>query len=192
MISDLLQEAHGLMKPVTGREIAALLNPRLALLVSFCGEDGRPSAVTVAWQTPLSHEPPLVGISLRAGSFSQGSIQATGEFVINIVGPDFMDAVTVCGNTSGARVDKLAQAGLAVGAVGVVNSPLIAGALGYLVCRVIDSIPLGDHVFIVAQVLQAQVQAQAFGNAWDSTAGVGLLCLQRDRFGRYIDIKENE
>jgi flavin reductase (DIM6/NTAB) family NADH-FMN oxidoreductase RutF len=191
MINDMLQEAQVLMKPVAGREISALLNPRLAALVSFFGEDGRPSAVTVAWHTPLSHEPPLVGISLRAGSFSQGSIQATGEFVINIVGPDFIDAVTVCGNTSGARVDKLAQAGLAVHPAEIVHPPFIEGALGYLECRVEEALSMGDHIFYVGRVLQAQVLAQAFGNAWDSTAGVSLLCLQRDRFGRYIDIKEN-
>jgi len=191
MISDLLHESQGLMRPVTGREISALLNPRLALLVSFCGKDGRPSAVTVAWHIPLSHEPPLVGISLRAGSFSQGSIQASGEFVINIVGPDFIDAVSVCGNTSGARVDKLAQAGLAVCPAGMVHPPIIEGALGCLECRVEEAISMGDHVFYVGRVLQAKVQAQAFDNAWDSTAGVGLLCLQRDRFGRYVDIKEN-
>ena len=73
-------------KTITGREIAALLNPRLAVLVTCCDLAGEPNVFTVAWQTPLSHRPPLVGISVGCTRYSHRLISDTGEFVVNIVG----------------------------------------------------------------------------------------------------------
>lgn len=180
------------MKTVTGREISAMLNPRLAVLVTFCGSDGQPSAVTVAWHTPLSHEPALVGISLRSGSYAQVSIQSSGEFVINIVRLEFLEAIRLCGNLSGALVDKLARAQLSTHPAQTVQPPLLDGALGYLECRSESSTLVGDHMFVVGQVLSAEVETQAFTDAWEPSKGDGILCLQRDRFGCYIDIKEEK
>ena len=178
------------MKDVDGRLIGAMLHPRLAVLLTCCDEAGRPDIATIAWHTPLSHDPPLVGVALRTGSYSQRSIGTTGEFVINVVGADFLEAIDVCGNISGEKVDKLALAGVATHPANMVKPPLLTGALGYLECRVDNSLVTGDHVFIVGRVLHAEARVDCFSNAWEPSEDGALLCLQRDRFGRYIDIQE--
>jgi flavin reductase (DIM6/NTAB) family NADH-FMN oxidoreductase RutF len=172
------------MVPVTGRDIAALLNPRPAVLVTCCDSTGIPNVMSAAWHTPISHEPPIVGISIGATRHSYKLIEQTHEFVLNIVGAAFEEAVRLCGNCSGANGNKFVQAGLRVENSHKVRSPRIAGALAYLECQVIHQLPLGDHALFVAYVACAEARDECFSGMWHEALGDVLLCRQRDEFGR--------
>lgn len=176
-------ELRPVYKTVQGREIAALLNPRPVVLVTCCDAEGTPNVLSVAWHTPLSHDPALVGISVAMSRYSYGLIEEGGEFVINIVSVACQHAVEVCGQRSGREGDKLGPAGLKLEPARTVRPPLIAGALGTLECRVVDRLPCGDHVLFVGEVLSAMARAGSFGDAWEPGLGDVLLCRQRDRFG---------
>ncbi len=166
------------------RNIAAMLNPRLAVLVTCCDKTGKPNVLTVTWHTPLSHQPPLLGISLGHNRYSCGLISETKEFVINIVGQSFKTAINLCGNYSGASHDKIAMAELTLRPAAQVCPPVISGALGHLECRVKEQLLTGDHTLFVADILHAEAEVQSFSDTWahpnDDTP---LLCFQRDRFG---------
>ncbi len=172
-------------REITGREIAALLHPRPVVLVATCDADGRPNVISVAWCTPLSHQPPLVGVSIGLGSYSHQSIIETGEFVINVVDRSLQKAVEICGNCSGRSTDKISLAGLETWPAKFVRPPLLAGALAFLECRVENYVPAGDHTFFLAKVLVAEAQVERFDGSWDQDFGQVLLCLQRDRFGTW-------
>lgn len=175
------QEA--IYKIVQGREIAALLNPRPVVLVTCCDAKGTPNALSVAWHTPLSHDPALVGVSIAKSHYSHGLIEESGEFVINIVSAACRGAVEVCGQRSGRDGDKLGPAGLRLEPARTVRPPLIADTLGVLECRVVDRLSCGDHTLFVGEVLTAMARADCFGDAWEPGLGDVLLCRQRDRFG---------
>ena len=177
-------------KPIRGREISALLNPRPAVLVTCCDAKGKPNVLSLAWHTPLSHNPTLLGISVARAHFSHALIELTGEFVINIVSTDYLDAVELCGRVSGLECDKLALAGLSVEPARFVRPPLIAGALGTLECRVVHLLVCGDHTFFIGEVLAASARSECFSDAWQPPLGDVLLCLQRDRFGRFSKMEE--
>jgi flavin reductase (DIM6/NTAB) family NADH-FMN oxidoreductase RutF len=51
------------MKLIQGKEIAAFLNPRPVVLVTRRDAVGNGNVLSVAWHTPLSHSPPMLGIS---------------------------------------------------------------------------------------------------------------------------------
>jgi len=172
------------MAHITGRDIAALLNPRPVVLVTCCDSAGTPNVMSAAWHTPISHEPPIVGISIGLNRYSHTLIEKTRQFVLNIVGPEFEEVVTRCGNYSGASLDKIAQAGLRLQKSHSVLPPRIAGALGCLECQVIDRLPLGDHSLFVASVTCADARDECFSNGWTESIGDVLLCRQRDQFGR--------
>lgn len=176
-------EQAAINKTVQGRDIAALLNPRPVVLVTCCDAEGTPNALSLAWLTPLSYDPTLVGISVAKSRYSYGLIEESGEFVINIVSAACRHAVEVCGQRSGREGDKLGPAGLKLEPASTVRPPLIAGALGALECRVVDRLPCGDHVLFVGEVLSAVARAGCFGDAWEPSLGDVLLCRQRDRFG---------
>ncbi len=181
------------MKIVGGREIAAMLNPRLVVLVTCCDLAGRPNILTVAWHTPLSHDPPLLGISIGRTRYSHNLIRDEGEFVVNIAGQSLLDAVKVCGKYTGEIDDKLEITGLKICMAKHVRPPVLVDALGVLECRVVDRIETGDHSFFIASVLHATARADRFSDCWDVVTGNVLLCLQRDRFatGSQINIKKD-
>jgi flavin reductase (DIM6/NTAB) family NADH-FMN oxidoreductase RutF len=181
-------------KIVAGKEIAALLNPRPVVLVTCCEATGVPNILSVAWHTPLSHDPPMVGISIGLTRHSHALISNTGEFVVNVVSRDLQPAVELCGNLSGRDNDKVALSGLHLRPARYVRSPVISDALGHLECRVVQQTPAGDHTFFVAQVLHAEARADRFTDSWHPNRSDVLLCWQRDRFGYgcFEEEKSNE
>lgn len=170
-------------KEITGRQITALLNPRPAVLVTCCDENGVPNAISIAWHTPLSHDPPLVGISVGKTRYSYKLIEQSGEFVINIVDTSFRNAVETCGNVSGADCNKIELAGLELRPTLKVRSPFILGSLGYLACQLEQQIPVGDHTLFVGRVLSAMVQAKRFSDSWMPDKAKVLLFWYRRRYG---------
>ncbi len=206
-------------KTIRGREIAALLHPRPAVLVTCCDANESPNILTIAWHTPLSHDPPLVGISVGTTRYSHRLISQVGEFVINIVGQPFLEALQICGKYTGELDDKVALARLTPLPAKTVKPCLIAQALGYLECRVVQQIPTGDHTLFIGEVLQAQVDEMAFSNMWNyqkshversetsmtdnektlrfaqgdiPLLGQPLLCLHRDKYGVINIIEDKE
>lgn len=178
------------MKEIYGRSTAALLNPRPVVLVTCCDSRGRPNVFSVAWQTPLSHEPPMVGISVDNRRYSYRIIKDTGQFAINILDRSFQDAVEVCGNYSGEHVDKFSAAKLSVKPARRIKPPLIEGALAHLECVVESVLKAGDHTFFAAVVCCAEVHQTGFSDAWTTDIGKVLLCLQRDRFVTWAELCE--
>lgn len=170
---------------ISPKDFAALLNPRPVVLVTCCDSAGKPNALTVIWLSPLSRDPPLVGMSIGLTRLSHALIKATGEFVINIVGQSFLTAVRVCGNHSGSDGDKIALASLQLAPARCVRPPVILGALARLECRVVNEVPVGDHTLFVGNVVHAAVQDGCFSTEWDLAQGDVLLCLQRDHFGGF-------
>lgn len=170
------------MKVIQGREISALLNPRPVVLVSCCDAGGNANVLTVAWQTPLSHTPPMLGISLDLRHYSHQLIAESGEFAVNVVGGDYRDAVVVCGNCSGRDADKILKASLGLVPAHRIRPPLIAGALAHLECVVKNRVQAGDHDFFIGEIVYAAAQGESFSDQWESPAGDVLLCLQRDQF----------
>jgi flavin reductase (DIM6/NTAB) family NADH-FMN oxidoreductase RutF len=169
-------------KTILGRNISALLNPRPVVLVTCCDKNGVPNVLSAAWHTPLSHDPPLLGISIDKRRYSHHLIVASGEFAINVVGPEFQPAIEFCGNCSGAEVDKITSAKLNLKQAYHIRPPLIDGALAHLECVVRQQVNAGNHSFFIADVLYAEAREDGFSDCWEASIGSVLLCLQRDRF----------
>ena len=171
---------------VEGRGIAALLHPRPVYLISACGPDGITNVATVAWVTPLSHTPPLVGLSVRPSSRTGTMIAESGEFVVNVVDTSMCSAVQYCGNAANSGTDKADDLSLELVPAEQVAVPRLGAALGWLECRVEQSIEAGDHVLFIARVLAARAR-EGFDGAWDPESAPVLLCLAHDRFGRLTE-----
>ncbi|MCA9962460.1 MAG: flavin reductase family protein [Anaerolineales bacterium] len=177
------------LKTVTGRDIAALLNPRLAVLVTCCDLENKPNILTVAWHTPLAHRPPMLGISIGHTRYSHALIKERGEFAVNIVGQSLLEAVKICGMYTGEIDDKLDITHLGIRQAAHIHPPVLEDAVGVLECQVVDQVEAGDHTFFVGQVLLAQAREDCFSNVWSDAAV--LQCLQRDQYGTFLGINGN-
>lgn len=173
-------------KEVKGREISALFNPRLSVLVTSCDKKGTPNVLTVAWHIPLSHRPPLVGISICNTHYSYQLISRTNEFVVNIMPETMKKEVKICGKYTGRLDDKTKIARLDMEQAHSVTPSLIVGAVGTVECQVREQVATGDHTLFIGQVLHAEAYQEAFTNQWvPGTGNNVLLCLQRDSYGTF-------
>lgn len=122
------------------------------------------NVITIAWITPVSHNPPLLAISVGKKRYSRELIDRTGEFVINVPSTELLESVWICGTRSGRDADKFAETGLTKVASKNVSPPLIAECIAWLECGARKRIELGDHILFVGEILSASVRADVFNH----------------------------
>lgn len=137
------------------------------ILVS-CAYKDKTNIITLAWKTPLSHNPPLVGISIAKSHLSAELIEKSEEFIINIPDLKLLEKAVYCGKVSGRDADKFKQAGLtAVKANRLIRTPLISECIGNLEVVLRDVRESGDHKFFVGEIIYAQAEEGLFEQTWN-------------------------
>ncbi|MGD9015489.1 MAG: flavin reductase family protein [Candidatus Omnitrophota bacterium] len=137
------------------------------ILVSSAYKD-KTNIITLAWKTPLSHKPPLVGVSIAHSHFSCELIEKSEEFIINIPECNLLEKVNFCGRVSGRDIDKFKAAKLTpLKAKHLVRTPSISECIGNLECRLRDIREFGDHKFFVGEIIYAQAEEELFDQTWD-------------------------
>jgi len=142
-----------------------LINPGPVVLVTARYKDAV-NVMAAAWTTPISHAPPLVGVSISPRRFTHELIKRSGEFVLNVPGRNLLEQVELCGSLSGRDVDKFKEARLTPVDAKEVRAPLIEECLGHLECAVVEALDLGDHTLFVGQVVAAWAEKEAFDDTW--------------------------
>jgi len=169
------------MKREIKRNLYRLLHPKLTFLLTSVDRKGRENVMTLAWATPLSEEPPLLGIAVGKESLTAQNIKETKEFVLNIPDEKLLSAVWVCGTKSGREVDKFVKANLTKTKARFVRPPYIKECLAQIECRVKKVIDCGECFFFVGEIQHSVAEGMAFQNFWRREAKV-LLHLGGKRF----------
>jgi flavin reductase (DIM6/NTAB) family NADH-FMN oxidoreductase RutF len=68
--------------------------------------------------------------------------------------------VLVCGTKSGRDIDKLKETNLKKLPARKVKVPLIDGCVVNFECRLVEDLPVGDHVLLVGEILTAHISEQ--------------------------------
>lgn len=138
------------------------------VILASCAYKDKTNIITLAWKTPLSHTPPLVGISIAKTHFSCELVEKSEEFVINIPDINLIEKVMFCGKVSGRDVDKFKESKLtpAKGHV-LVKTPLISECIGNLECSLRDIREVGDHKLFIGEILYAQAEEVSFDETWN-------------------------
>jgi flavin reductase (DIM6/NTAB) family NADH-FMN oxidoreductase RutF len=144
---------------VEGEELRRLMRryPAGVSVVSVEAE-GQAFATTMASLTPLSLEPPLVGISVGKQNALHELLREAGAFGVGLLSGEqealasrFARGLPPIALWEGVAVREEA------------GPPLLAGALGWLRCSVAAECDAGDHTFFVGAVewLEAGVDGAA-------------------------------
>jgi len=129
--------------------------------------------MTCAWATPVSDEPPIVLVCVSKDSYTASLIKQGREYVINIPTRDQLEALWVCGKTSGRDTDKFEEAGLKYRHGRKVGSPVIEGCIGYLECRLRKTVEAGECYVFFGEVLDAYADTRYFKKgSWVDTAEI--------------------
>ncbi len=185
---------------VTGRDVAALHDPRPTCVIGARTDAGEVCFATVIWVTPLSHDPAMVAFALRAKSRTMEIIRATGHFSISVPHADAegIDLIEFCGNNTGHSIDKgqvvahelvsINDDGNDGGDAGAGDNnsamvPIVKHAYSWEV-GVIESIQeAGDHLLAVGTITRAATCAPR-DERGQLTPYDSLLCIQHGTYAK--------
>ena len=108
------------------------------------------SAMTVNWIVQSSFEPPMLALAVEADSHSRKVIEASGALAVNIYETGQRELAGQLGRTWAKHPEKFND--LLTRLSPVNGIPLLESALGWVECKIVGSIPSGDHVLFVAEV----------------------------------------
>jgi len=132
-----------------------LLLPRPVVLVTCLDEDKNPNIITIAWATPVSHQPLIVAIAISPKRYSHDLISRNREFVVNLPGIDLAEGSNWCGRKSGRKYDKVTETGWTVEKGISIETPHIGECYAFLECKVNQQIISGDHTTFFGTVVDA-------------------------------------
>lgn len=128
---------------VAGKHMYPLLNsavvPRPIAWVSSLAQDGTVNLAPHSYFTVASVDPPVVSFTSIGRKDSQRNIEATGEFVVNLVTEGLADACNLTGTDFPPEVDEFAAVGLEKAPSRLVRPPRVAGSPVALECRLVHT-----------------------------------------------------
>jgi len=147
---------------IPAKSATRLINHGPAVLVSSRDSNGVYDIAPIAWNSPVHKEPPrlLVVVGTRHKTFD--NISASGEFIVCVPHISQVDMVRKAGSVSGKDVDKFSQLDTETFAGKKVDALVPAECVGYIECKVNDCIESGLVGIIIADILAAGADKQAF------------------------------
>ena len=142
------------------RLLTSLIVPRPIAWLSTIGSDGTLNLAPFSFFNAVAGNPPtlMVSIGQRKGApkDSLRNIQETGEFVVNLVGEELVEAMNLTSGEYGYEVDEFAMAGLESAPSVAVRPPRVARAAAALECRATQFIPVegSTYTMVLGQVLR--------------------------------------
>jgi len=114
--------------------------------------DGQQYGMTVNSFTSVSLEPPLIGITLKQLTHTHELAVKSGEFSITILSADQKELADRFAGKIADIKDRFA--GIPIETL-VIDAPLLGGGIAYFNCRIVNSIPIGENTFFLAEVIAA-------------------------------------
>ena len=111
------------------------------------------SGMTANWVVQSSFEPPMLALAVEADSHTCQVIQASGAFAVSVYESGQREMAGKLGRTYAKHPEKLD--GLTWKPGPATGSPVLGEALGWVECRVQGSLPAGDHIVFVGEVVEA-------------------------------------
>ncbi len=102
----------------------------------------------------ITSDPATVAISINHGNYTNGCIDANGNFTFSILAEDSDSGlIGKFGFCSGKDVDKFTDVNYEI----VQGVPVVKSTCGYVVCEVINKMETASHTVFLGKVLDAQV-----------------------------------
>ena len=143
---------------------------------------GAHNVMPAAFVTPLSIDPPLIGVAVHPARHTHDMIRFSEEFALNIPTRQLLHHVQYLGSVTGAELDKLELTRLPTFRARRIDAPLLEGCVGWIECGVHDAYKIGDHTLFVGKVAAASAEKDAFDD------GVWLLADPEERPLHYLGL----
>jgi flavin reductase (DIM6/NTAB) family NADH-FMN oxidoreductase RutF len=135
--------------------------PKIAVIVTASAQ-GRDAAMTAAWHSSISMKPPLYGIAIAPKRFTYQLITESREFGINFVSSEKASLAAAIGGTSGQQMDKFERLNIKKERPSKTTAPILKDAYAAYECKLVDSKPYGDHLWVVGEIAAIHFLEEAF------------------------------
>lgn len=162
-----------------------LLQPSRPVLVTSLGEDGATHVAPFGWVTPVSAEPPMIGLALLTKPKKQHTlvnIERSGEFVVNVPGLELAEGLVRCSYQVRPGQKKFALSGFDALPSVKVKPDSVAGCRAQLECRVLSVTPTGDHSLVIAEVIEARYDPEAFAASLALKVDKSMPCIHLNNY----------
>ena len=151
--------------------------PRPIAWVSSVDADGVRNLAPFSYFMAITHDPPTVAFSSaprgvevpgsRGKKDTLSNVEATREFVVNVVDDALAEQMNVTSGDYPPEVDEFAQAGLVAAPGAQVKAPRVAAAPISMECRVTQIIPVGNlpHHLIIGEIVHLHVRDDVYDAA---------------------------
>lgn len=143
-----------------------LLQPSRPILCTTKNEDGSDHVAPFSWINPVSFNPPRISLALLTNPKKRKSlvnIERTGEFVINMPDMRIADKMIEASYSTKFGENKFVRSGFTGEEASSVEPKIISECQAHLECRVLEILEPGDHKLIIADVVNASYDQDAFG-----------------------------
>lgn len=127
---------------------------------------GNENAMPAAFVTPISFDPPLLGLSVHPSRHTHDMIKYSEEFALNFPSRELLHHCQYLASISGREFNKLEMIKLPTFRARQVDAPLLEGCVGHIECGVEDAYTIGDHTLFIGKVVAAQAEKEAFEDVW--------------------------
>ncbi len=127
---------------------------------------GNWNVMPAAFVTPLSIDPPYIGVAVHPARHTHDMIKFSEEFALNIPTRELLHHCQYLGSVTGSEMNKFELTKLPTFSARRVNAPLLEGCVGWIECGVEDAYRVGDHTLFIGKVAAASAEQAAFTDAW--------------------------
>jgi flavin reductase (DIM6/NTAB) family NADH-FMN oxidoreductase RutF len=122
-------------------------------LITSSGSYGQ-NVMAAEWTMQISYKPMLLAVFIHEDSVTLANIRKTKEFGINVSSKEQTMAVNIAGGYSRREIDKLKiKDAFEFLPSRKINSPMIAGCIVNVECKLIAIKKLGDHIMVVGKAI---------------------------------------
>jgi flavin reductase (DIM6/NTAB) family NADH-FMN oxidoreductase RutF len=149
--------------------------PRPIAWVSSVDTAGVRNVAPFSYFMAITSEPPTIAFSSGQRAADLGlpggtkdtlaNVQATGEFVVNVVDDDTARQMNVTSGDYPPEVDEFAVAGLTAAPGVLVKAPRVAEAPVSMECRVSHVIPVGAHHLVIGEIVYFHIRDDVYDPA---------------------------
>ncbi len=158
------------------KDYFGLISPRPTVCISTLGPKGNSNIGPYSFVSPLSFDPPLLGVSAGKEKDSLLNARDTGDFVIAPLTKSWKEK----GVKSEVNLDRskseFEEVGLSEQGSRKVRSPSVKEAPVNLECEYWDDFKIGDHCWLVGKIVHISAEEEAVKNGRLNIEKVGAVC----------------
>ncbi len=160
-------------------EAVALKYPEQVVIAIAKDPQGKDNPITLGWTMIVSHDPPMMAVSIGKTRYSLEAFRSAGEFVIAFPSEHQQEETLLYGTKSGRDLDKLGAAGAVTQIAKEIDCVLLADAVANFECRIVSELATGDHVVFVGQIVRSHRNEATLNRLYTVGEGYAMAGLPR-------------